>query len=61
LSDIVGRVLAANHDERLVIADPDAKYFSVHLEQRTLIPGGDPRIAPTSLETWLSRNQARAA
>ncbi|GLQ57071.1 SDR family oxidoreductase [Devosia nitrariae] len=60
-TDIVSRVLAANHDERLVIADPDARYFGVPIEERTLIPGENPRIAPTSLEAWLSRTQFRAA
>jgi uncharacterized protein YbjT (DUF2867 family) len=59
LSDIVGRVLAVNHDERLVIADPDAKYFGVHLQERTLIPSENPYIAPTNLDAWLSRNQPR--
>jgi uncharacterized protein YbjT (DUF2867 family) len=59
LSDIVGRVLAVNHDERLVIADPDAKYFGVHLQERTLIPSANPYIAPTNLDAWLSRNQPR--
>jgi uncharacterized protein YbjT (DUF2867 family) len=58
LTDIVGRVLASNHDERIVVADPDARYFGVHLDERTLIPAGQPRIAPTSLELWLSRHQA---
>jgi uncharacterized protein YbjT (DUF2867 family) len=56
LCDIVGRVLAADHDERLVIADPRASYFGVHLEERTLLPDGRPHIAPTSIDAWLSRS-----
>jgi len=59
LSDIVGRVLATVHDERMVIADPDARYFGVHLDERTLIPGENPWIAPTSLDTWLAHNVPR--
>lgn len=55
LSEVVGRVLAAKHDERLVIGDPDASYFGVHLEERTLIPVGQSILAPTSLEAWLAR------
>jgi uncharacterized protein YbjT (DUF2867 family) len=59
LSDIVGRVLAVAHDERLVIADPEAKYFGVHLDDHTLVPGANPWVAPTSLDTWLAHNQPR--
>ncbi len=56
LSDIVGRVLAARHDDRLVISDPAANYFGVHLEERTLVPMGQSILAPTSLEAWLARS-----
>ena len=59
LSDIVGRVLAETHDERLVVADPDAPYFGVQIEERTLVPGGSPYIAPTSLDAWLASGQLR--
>jgi uncharacterized protein YbjT (DUF2867 family) len=59
LSDIVGRVLAAAHDERLVIADPQAKYFGVQLDERTLIPGDSTWFAPTSLDAWLAHSQRR--
>jgi uncharacterized protein YbjT (DUF2867 family) len=59
LSDVVGRVLAETHDDRVVIADPSAPYFGVHIEERTLIPGANPRIAPTSLDAWLASGQLR--
>ena len=54
--DIVGRVLAADHDERMVIADADASYFGVHLEERTLLPDGAAHIAPIGIDAWLPRN-----
>jgi uncharacterized protein YbjT (DUF2867 family) len=59
LSDVVGRVLAETHDDRIVIADPSAPYFGVHIEERTLISGANPRIAPTSLDAWLASGQLR--
>lgn len=59
LSDVVGRVLAEAHDERLVVADPRAPYFGVHIEERTLVPGSNPYIAPTSLDAWLASGQLR--
>ena len=49
-------MLAANEDERLVIADARAPYFGIQLQERTLLPQGEPSIAPTRLDDWLSRN-----
>jgi uncharacterized protein YbjT (DUF2867 family) len=59
LSDLVGRVLAANLDERIVVADPHARYFGVELGERTLVPDGAPHVGQTTLEAWLSRAAAR--
>jgi uncharacterized protein YbjT (DUF2867 family) len=62
LSDVVGRVLAVNHDERLVIADPKATYFGVPISERTLVPVSEhPFIGAISLDQWLARSQTRAA
>lgn len=59
LSDVVGRVLEVVHDERLVIADAQAKYFGVRLEEKTLIPNANPWLAPTGLDAWLAHNTPR--
>jgi uncharacterized protein YbjT (DUF2867 family) len=62
LSDAVGRVLAVNHDERLVIADPSATYFGVAIGERTLVPASaHPFIGAVTLDEWLARSQSRAA
>jgi uncharacterized protein YbjT (DUF2867 family) len=53
LSDLVGRILAAGLDERIVIADRHASYFGVELDDETLMPGRTPHIAQTAFETWL--------
>ena len=58
LCDAVRRVLAAQHDERFVIADAQAPYFGIRLDDRTLLPSGRPRVAPTSLDEWLSLGAA---
>jgi uncharacterized protein YbjT (DUF2867 family) len=55
LNGIVGRVLAAKYDDRLVIADPDARYFGAVLDDTMLVPSGTAIIAPTSFEDWLNR------
>jgi uncharacterized protein YbjT (DUF2867 family) len=57
LTDAVGRVLAVSDRKRVVIADRDALYFGVHVEDRTLVPEGHPLIAPTSLGSWLANTR----
>jgi uncharacterized protein YbjT (DUF2867 family) len=62
LSDVVGRVLAVNHDERLVISDPAATYFGVHIGERALVPATvQPFIGAIGLDDWLARNRPQAA
>jgi uncharacterized protein YbjT (DUF2867 family) len=60
LSDMVQRVLGAKRDPRRVMEDPEARYFGAKLDDRTLVPGDNPRIGPTGFEEWLGR-AARAA
>jgi uncharacterized protein YbjT (DUF2867 family) len=55
LDDFVRRGLAARHDSRAVIADPDARYFGVVLDERTLLPGPDATLAETRFDDWLRR------
>jgi hypothetical protein len=38
-----------------VITDPQARYFGAELEERTLVPGDDARLAETRLDDWLSQ------
>ena len=62
MSEVVGRVLAVDHDERLVVSDPTAKYFGVHIGERTLVPHGEhPFIGAISLDDWLVRSRVQAA
>jgi uncharacterized protein YbjT (DUF2867 family) len=58
LDELARRVLAANNDPRPVTADPHARYFGAELDDRSLTPGDNPRIAPTRFEDWLSRSVA---
>ena len=55
LDDLTHRVLTANGDARRVTADGRARYFGAVLDERSLIPGDDARIAPTRFEDWLSQ------
>jgi uncharacterized protein YbjT (DUF2867 family) len=56
LDELARRVLEASEDRRQVTADVHARYFGAELDDRSLIPGDDARIASTRLEDWLSAN-----
>jgi uncharacterized protein YbjT (DUF2867 family) len=58
LDELARRVLRANHDERLVEADVHARYFGTELDEHSLTPGNNARIAPTRFEDWLSQSAA---
>jgi len=58
LDEIARRVLSAKHDERPVVADLDARYFGAKLDDESLAPGQNPRIAPTRFDDWLSHAAA---
>jgi uncharacterized protein YbjT (DUF2867 family) len=56
--ELARRVLSAKNDPRRVTADVHARYFGAELEERSLIPGDNARIAPTRLEDWTSQSTA---
>jgi uncharacterized protein YbjT (DUF2867 family) len=57
--ELTRRVLSANGDARQVTADPRARYFGAELDDRSLVPGDDARIAPTRFEEWLNQTVVR--
>jgi uncharacterized protein YbjT (DUF2867 family) len=54
--ELARRVLSAKNDPRQVTADVRARYFGAELDDRSLTPGDNPRIAPTRFEDWLSQS-----
>ena len=56
LDELARRVLSAKQDPRQVTADVHARYFGAEVNDQSLTPGADPRIAPTRFEDWLSRS-----
>jgi uncharacterized protein YbjT (DUF2867 family) len=56
LAELAQRFLNANGDSRQVTADVHARYFGAELDDETLTPGDDARIAPTRFEDWLSQS-----
>jgi uncharacterized protein YbjT (DUF2867 family) len=58
LDELARRVLRANNDPRPVTADIHARYFGAELDDHSLTPGGNARIAPTRFEDWLGKSVA---
>jgi uncharacterized protein YbjT (DUF2867 family) len=56
--ELVRRGLAAHHDPRRVIADPEARYFGYELEERTLVPAADAELGATRFDDWLATTVA---
>ncbi len=56
LAELTRRVLNANDDPRRVTADAHARYFGAKLDDESLTPGDDARIASTHLADWLSHS-----
>ncbi len=52
--DFVRRGLRAVGDQRVVIADPHARYFGARLSERALLPGDGAQLGPTRFGDWLS-------
>ena len=53
LDELARRLLNASDDPRQVTADVHARYFGAEVDDRSLTPGDDARIAPTHFEDWL--------
>ncbi|HLT97975.1 MAG TPA: NmrA family transcriptional regulator [Acidimicrobiia bacterium] len=60
LDELVGRALAAAHDPRRVVADPEARYFGARLAEDTLLPGAGAALGGTRLADWVSRKAGTA-
>jgi uncharacterized protein YbjT (DUF2867 family) len=56
LSEFVGRFLKAANDPREVVADAHAPYFGLELDDRSLVPGDNPRVGATRFDDWLGQS-----
>src|SRR5205814_4495620 len=61
LDELARRVLHASDDRRQVTADVHARYFGAELDDRSLTPGDDARIASTRFEDWLGQSALSSA
>jgi uncharacterized protein YbjT (DUF2867 family) len=61
LSQLVAQFLKETDDRREVVADPHALYYGTELDDRSLVPGDNPRIGHTRFADWLSRSRKTVA
>src|SRR5262249_32779138 len=59
MDELARRYLTATRDARTVITDPNARYYGIEVNDRSLTPGDNPRIGSTRFEAWLNRSAAR--
>lgn len=53
MDELVRRVLAEHGDQRMVLADPQARYFGTPLDDGSLVAGDGARRGPTRFADWL--------
>jgi uncharacterized protein YbjT (DUF2867 family) len=61
MDEFVQRFLAASKDTRQVSTDPQARYYGVPVNDRSLVPGAQARLGPTRFADWLSSQSMAVA
>jgi len=59
-NEFVACYLKAVGDPRLVVRDPEARYFGGRVEERSLVPLGEARLGRIGFDEWLRRSRAAA-
>jgi uncharacterized protein YbjT (DUF2867 family) len=59
-NEFVGRYLKGIGDPRVVVSDPDARYFGGRVEERSLVPLSEARLGRIGFDEWLRRSRAGA-
>ena len=52
-NEIVARYLKATGDPRVVVSDPEARYYGGRVEEHSLVPLGEARLGRIGLDEWL--------
>jgi uncharacterized protein YbjT (DUF2867 family) len=55
--DLVRQFLHATGDTRTVVTDPQALYYGIAVDDRSLTPGDHPRLGPTRFADWLAQSR----
>jgi uncharacterized protein YbjT (DUF2867 family) len=54
--ELVRQFLTATGDSRKVTADPNALYYGLKVDDKSLTPGPNPRLGPTRFQDWLKHS-----
>ena len=54
--ELVRRYLSATGDPRKVITDDKPRYFGIQVDDQSLVPGVNPRLASTHFSDWLGHS-----
>ena len=54
IDELVGKVLAYDKDPRTVVVDPNALYFGIKLDDKSLVPEANAERGATRFEWWLT-------
>lgn len=60
MAELVGQYLSLKNDPRQVVADAHARYFGSELNDKSLVPGAQAKIFPTTFDAWLGRQKMAA-
>ncbi len=61
MDQLIRTYLAAKNDRKDVITDPEARYFGIKLDDRSLTPDAGTRLGAITFKEWLRRDQSNAA
>jgi uncharacterized protein YbjT (DUF2867 family) len=59
MDELVRRFLHSRGDNRQVVADTNARYYGLKVNDQSLVPTGPSRTGPTRFEEWLSHGVAQ--
>jgi uncharacterized protein YbjT (DUF2867 family) len=60
MANLVQRYLSKIGDSRQVVADSNARYYGLVLNDESLTPGANPRLGSTTFEEWFSTSHPTA-
>jgi len=60
LDELVRQFLSATGDARKVIADANARYYGIQVNDQSLVPGRNPRLGSAHFAEWLSQSTPRS-
>ena len=60
MNKFIGIYLDATDDPRRLVPDEHARYFGTELDEKSIVPTGNPRIGKIKYEDWLSTQPIKA-